>query len=116
MNRSRCACLEQDSVLTESKTVIASGAKRSIGCSTRPGLWIAASPRTRTRGPGDDDPGRTWDRLWNKAQPRTEETMKVGVIGSGVVAQTLGAGFLKHGHEVAMGTREPAKLEEWSTK
>ena len=42
--------------------------------------------------------------------------MKVGVIGSGVVAQTLGAGFLKHGHEVAMGTRDPAKLEEWSTK
>ncbi len=42
--------------------------------------------------------------------------MKVGVIGSGVVAQTLGAGFLKHGHQVAMGTRDPAKLEEWSAK
>jgi 8-hydroxy-5-deazaflavin:NADPH oxidoreductase len=42
--------------------------------------------------------------------------MKVGVIGSGVVAQTLGAGFLKHGHEVAMGTRDKAKLEEWSAK
>ncbi len=42
--------------------------------------------------------------------------MKVGVIGSGVVAQTLGAGFLKHGHEVAIGTREPAKLKEWSAK
>ena len=24
--------------------------------------------------------------------------MKVGVIGSGVVGQTLAAGFLKHGH------------------
>ena len=33
--------------------------------------------------------------------------MKIGVIGSGVVAQVLGAGFLKHGHEVAMGTRDP---------
>ncbi len=42
--------------------------------------------------------------------------MKIGVIGSGVVAQTLGAGFLKHGHEVAMGTRDPAKLEQWAAK
>jgi 8-hydroxy-5-deazaflavin:NADPH oxidoreductase len=45
-----------------------------------------------------------------------EETMKVGVIGSGVVAQTLGAGFLKHGHQVTMGTRDKAKLEEWAAK
>ena len=36
--------------------------------------------------------------------------MKVGVIGSGVVGQTLAAGFLKHGHEIEIGTREPAKL------
>jgi 8-hydroxy-5-deazaflavin:NADPH oxidoreductase len=42
--------------------------------------------------------------------------MKVGIIGSGVVAQTLGAGFLKHGHEVALGTRDPAKLKDWSSK
>jgi 8-hydroxy-5-deazaflavin:NADPH oxidoreductase len=42
--------------------------------------------------------------------------MKVGVIGSGVVAQTLGAGFLKHGHEVALGTRDPAKLKDWQAK
>jgi 8-hydroxy-5-deazaflavin:NADPH oxidoreductase len=42
--------------------------------------------------------------------------MKVGVIGSGVVAQTLGAGFLKHGHEVALGTRDPAKLKDWQGK
>ncbi len=41
--------------------------------------------------------------------------MKVGVIGSGIVAQTLGAGFLKHGHEVTLGTREPAKLNDWAT-
>jgi predicted dinucleotide-binding enzyme len=39
--------------------------------------------------------------------------MKVGVLGSGVVAQTLGAGFLKHGHEVALGTRAAAKLSDW---
>jgi predicted dinucleotide-binding enzyme len=42
--------------------------------------------------------------------------MKVGIIGSGVVAQTLGAGFLKHGYEVALGTRDPAKLKDWSSK
>ena len=42
--------------------------------------------------------------------------MKVGIIGSGVVGQTLAAGFLKHGHEVAIGTREPAKLKDWSAK
>jgi predicted dinucleotide-binding enzyme len=40
--------------------------------------------------------------------------MKIGVIGSGVVAQTLAAGFLKHGHEVVIGTREPAKLADWN--
>ena len=42
--------------------------------------------------------------------------MKVGVIGSGVVAQTLGAGFLMHGHTVTMGTRDPAKLKDWAAK
>lgn len=42
--------------------------------------------------------------------------MKVGILGSGVVAQTLGAGFLKHGHEIALGTRDPAKLKEWAAK
>ncbi len=40
--------------------------------------------------------------------------MKIGIIGSGDVAKTLGAGFLKHGHEVALGTREPAKLADWA--
>ena len=42
--------------------------------------------------------------------------MKVGVIGSGVVGQTLAAGFVKHGHEVTVGTRDPAKLRDWSEK
>ena len=28
--------------------------------------------------------------------------MKIGIIGFGVVAQALGAGFLKHGHDVVM--------------
>lgn len=39
--------------------------------------------------------------------------MKIGIIGSGTVAQTLGDGFIKHGHEVKMGTRTAAHLEEW---
>ena len=40
--------------------------------------------------------------------------MKVGVLGSGDVARVLAGGFVKHGHEVMMGTREPAKLAGWS--
>lgn len=39
--------------------------------------------------------------------------MKVGVIGSGDVAKTLASGFLRHGYEVTLGTREPAKLADW---
>jgi predicted dinucleotide-binding enzyme len=39
--------------------------------------------------------------------------MKVGVLGSGEVARVLASGFLKHGHEVMMGTREAAKLNDW---
>lgn len=39
--------------------------------------------------------------------------MKVGIIGSGAVATTLASGFLKHGHEVMLGTRDPSKLADW---
>ncbi|MGO9443213.1 MAG: NADPH-dependent F420 reductase [Thiobacillaceae bacterium] len=42
--------------------------------------------------------------------------MRVGLIGSGAVAQALGAGFLKHGHEVVLGTRDAGKLVEWAGK
>ena len=42
--------------------------------------------------------------------------MKVGVLGSGDVAKTLAGGFLKHGHDVMMGTREAAKLKEWAAR
>ena len=41
------------------------------------------------------------------------EVMKVGVLGSGDVAKSLAAGFLKHGHEVMLGTRAPNKLADW---
>ena len=40
--------------------------------------------------------------------------MKVGILGSGDVAKALGNGFLQHGHDVMLGTREPAKLAEWT--
>lgn len=40
--------------------------------------------------------------------------MKIGILGSGVVATTLGGGFLRHGHEVMLGTRTPEKLAEWA--
>lgn len=39
--------------------------------------------------------------------------MRIGVLGSGEVARTLAAGFLKKGHEVLLGTRDPDKLRDW---
>jgi len=38
--------------------------------------------------------------------------MKIGIIGSGIVAQTLGAKLIELGHDVVLGTRDPAKLDE----
>lgn len=37
----------------------------------------------------------------------------IGVIGSGVVGQTLAAGFAGKGHDVVVGSRSPAKLNAW---
>lgn len=42
--------------------------------------------------------------------------MKLGILGSGDVARALGAGFSRHGHDVMLGTRDPAKLTEWSAE
>jgi hypothetical protein len=42
--------------------------------------------------------------------------MKIGIIGSGVVAQTLAAGFIKHGHQVTLGTRDVSKLADFAVK
>src|SRR5579883_2540219 len=41
--------------------------------------------------------------------------MKVGVLGSGIVGQVLGAGFLRNGHQVVMGTRDPGaeQVQKW---
>jgi predicted dinucleotide-binding enzyme len=41
--------------------------------------------------------------------------MKVGVLGSGDVAKVLAGGFIKHGHQVRLGTRSPEKLAEWAS-
>lgn len=41
---------------------------------------------------------------------------KIGILGSGAVAQSLGAGFIKHGYEVMLGTRDKSKLEKWKNK
>jgi 8-hydroxy-5-deazaflavin:NADPH oxidoreductase len=42
--------------------------------------------------------------------------MRVGVIGSGMVGETLADGFLLHGHEVMRGSRTPEKLSGWATR
>jgi len=42
--------------------------------------------------------------------------MKIGILGSGDVAKALANGFLKHGHDVMLGTRTPAKLADWTAK
>jgi predicted dinucleotide-binding enzyme len=41
---------------------------------------------------------------------------KVGILGSGQVAQTLALGFKKHGHDVMIGSREPGKLSAWQAE
>jgi predicted dinucleotide-binding enzyme len=38
--------------------------------------------------------------------------MKIGIIGSGIVAQTLGTKLVELGHDVVLGTRDPKKLDE----
>lgn len=40
--------------------------------------------------------------------------MKIGVLGSGMVGQTVGAKLVELGHEVIIGTRDPQKLAEWA--
>ena len=41
--------------------------------------------------------------------------MKIGVFGSGIVAQTLGAGLKNKSHDVMLGTSSPEKLASWSS-
>lgn len=39
--------------------------------------------------------------------------MKIGILGSGMVGQQLGLGFLRLGHDVKIGTRDSSKLADW---
>ncbi len=38
---------------------------------------------------------------------------KIGIIGSGIVAQTLGTGLKGYGYEIMLGTRDTQKLAQW---
>ena len=38
---------------------------------------------------------------------------RIGIIGSGIVGQTLASGFIKHGYQVKIGTNHPEKLDKW---
>jgi predicted dinucleotide-binding enzyme len=42
--------------------------------------------------------------------------MDIGIIGSGIVAQTLGAALAGMGHAVMLGTRDKNKLTTWTEK
>jgi 8-hydroxy-5-deazaflavin:NADPH oxidoreductase len=42
----------------------------------------------------------------------TEPKMKIGVLGSGIVGQTIGAKLIELGHDVVLGTRDPNDLGE----
>jgi hypothetical protein len=37
----------------------------------------------------------------------------IGIIGSAAVGKALAAGFLKHGYQVMIGSRDPAGLKQW---
>lgn len=39
--------------------------------------------------------------------------MKIGVFGSGMVGQAIAGKLAELGHEVMVGTRNPAKLQDW---
>ena len=41
---------------------------------------------------------------------REDAIMKIGIIGSGVVGQTLGAKLVDRGEDIALGTRSPGNL------
>ena len=42
--------------------------------------------------------------------------MNIGILGSGIVGETLANGFIKYGNFVKRGSREPQKLKEWISK
>src|SRR5689334_2631363 len=40
--------------------------------------------------------------------------MKIGILGSGDVAKSLGAGLRRKGHDVLLGSSSPARLADWA--
>lgn len=42
--------------------------------------------------------------------------MRIGIVGSGDVGRALADAFIATGNEVIVGTRTPAKLEQWISK
>jgi predicted dinucleotide-binding enzyme len=42
--------------------------------------------------------------------------MKIGILGSGMVGQTIAAKLAEIGQEVMLGTRSPEKLQDWLAK
>jgi hypothetical protein len=41
-----------------------------------------------------------------------ETKMRIGILGTGIVGQTLGLKFVQLGHSVMLGTRDPSNLDE----
>ena len=41
---------------------------------------------------------------------------KIGILGTGMVGQVLANGFMKHGHQVMIATREASKVADWLDK
>ncbi len=41
---------------------------------------------------------------------------KIGILGSGAVAQALALGFIKNGDTVKLGTSHPEKLDKWNNE
>jgi predicted dinucleotide-binding enzyme len=46
-------------------------------------------------------------------QQKLKHMKKIGIIGSGIVGQTLANGFIKYGYQVMIGTRDLSKLTDW---
>ena len=80
-------------------------ASRTTGTPLPWSAWtLPRTPRARAL---IDRPGSAGTSLPDDGRRRNDEGRDPGI---GEVAQTLGAGFLAHGHEVTMGTRDPGKL------
>ena len=41
------------------------------------------------------------------------KTMRIGILGTGVVGKSLSKGFLSYGHKVMIGSRNKSKLSDW---